>query len=81
MPQKALVLINIEIGSEEEVLARLREIPNVKETYLVYGVYDIVAVIEAQTQDELREIVVKYVRRIPKIRSTTTMMVIEEFKK
>ncbi|MEM0044374.1 MAG: Lrp/AsnC ligand binding domain-containing protein [Sulfolobales archaeon] len=81
MPQKALVLINIEIGSEEEVLSKLREIPNVKETYLVYGVYDIVAVIEAQTQDELREIVVKHVRRIPKIRSTTTMMVIEEFKK
>ncbi|MEM3662354.1 MAG: Lrp/AsnC ligand binding domain-containing protein [Sulfolobales archaeon] len=81
MPQKALVLINIEIGSEEEVLSKLREIPNIKETYLVYGVYDIVAVIEAQTQDELREIVVKHVRRIPKIRSTTTMMVIEEFKK
>lgn len=81
MAQKAIVLINIEIGSEEEVLNQLNKIPNVKETYLVYGVYDIVAVIEAQTQDELREIVVKHVRRLPKVRSTTTMMVIEERKK
>ncbi|MCI4457009.1 MAG: Lrp/AsnC ligand binding domain-containing protein [Desulfurococcaceae archaeon] len=81
MGQKAIVLINIEIGSEEEVLSQLAKIPNVKETYLVYGVYDIVAVIEANTQDELREIVVKNVRRIPKVRSTTTMMVIEEHKK
>lgn len=81
MAQKAIVLINIEIGSEEEVLKQLNNIPNVKETYLVYGVYDIVAVIEANTQDELREIVVKHVRRIPKVRSTTTMMVIEERRK
>ncbi|MGC9148915.1 MAG: Lrp/AsnC family transcriptional regulator [Sulfolobales archaeon] len=81
MVQKAIVLINIEIGSEEEIMSQLAKIPNVKETYLVYGVYDLVAVVEAQTQDELRELVVKHIRRLPKVRSTTTMMVIEEHKK
>ncbi len=81
MAQKAIVLINIEIGSEEEIMSQLAKIPNVKETYLVYGVYDVVAVVEAQTQDELRELVVKHIRRLPKVRSTTTMMVIEEHKK
>ncbi|MGC9010318.1 MAG: Lrp/AsnC family transcriptional regulator [Sulfolobales archaeon] len=81
MVQKAIVLINIEIGSEEEIMSQLAKIPNVKETYLVYGVYDVVAVVEAQTQDELRELVVKHIRRLPKVRSTTTMMVIEEHKK
>ncbi len=39
----AFVLINAEIGSEDEVLKQLKSLPNVKESYVVYGVYDIVA--------------------------------------
>ncbi len=45
MPQ-AFVLINSEIGAEEEVLNALKNMENVKEAYIVYGVYDIVARVE-----------------------------------
>ena len=45
MPQ-AFVLINSEIGAEEEVLKVLKSIGNVREAYIVYGVYDIVARVE-----------------------------------
>ncbi len=51
------VLINTEIGSEKEVLDELKKIDAVKESYMVYGVYDIVAKIAADTMDELKEIV------------------------
>ena len=36
----AFVLINTEIGSEEEVATELRKLENVREAYVVYGVYD-----------------------------------------
>ncbi|MEA2089259.1 MAG: Lrp/AsnC ligand binding domain-containing protein [Thermoproteota archaeon] len=76
----AFVLINTEIGSEEDVLAELKKVGGVKEAYLVYGVYDIVATIEAETMDKLKEIVTWNVRRLDKVRSTLTMIVVEEAK-
>jgi len=50
-------LINTEIGCEEEILKELKKIPNVKEAYAVYGVYDIVARVEGNTMDELKEVI------------------------
>ncbi|MEM3807420.1 MAG: Lrp/AsnC ligand binding domain-containing protein, partial [Nitrososphaerota archaeon] len=48
----AFVLINTEIGAEEEVVKQIKKLPAVKEAYLVYGVYDIVAKVEAETMDK-----------------------------
>lgn len=76
----AFVLINTEIGSESEVLGSLRKIDAVEEAYMVYGVYDVVAKIRADTMDKLKEIVTWHVRRLDKVRSTLTMIVIEETK-
>ena len=73
----AFVMINTEIGSEKEVLDEIRKIDAVKESYMVYGVYDIVAKVSADTMDKLKEIVTWNVRRLDKIRSTLTMIVIE----
>jgi DNA-binding Lrp family transcriptional regulator len=73
----AFVLINAEIGSEDEVVAELRKIGNVKESYAVYGVYDIVAKVEAESMDKLKEIVTWKIRRLDKVRSTLTMIVVE----
>ncbi len=73
----AFVLINAEIGSEDEVLKELRKMPNVKESYSVYGVYDVVAKVEAETMDKLKEVVTWKVRRLNKVRSTLTMIVVE----
>jgi DNA-binding Lrp family transcriptional regulator len=73
----AFVLINAEIGSEDEVVTELRKISNVKESYVVYGVYDIVAKVEAESMDKLKEIVTWKIRRLDKVRSTLTMIVVE----
>jgi DNA-binding Lrp family transcriptional regulator len=73
----AFVLINAEIGSEDEVLGELRKLSNVKESYVVYGVYDIVAKVEADSMDKLKEIVTWKIRRLDKVRSTLTMIVVE----
>ena len=73
----AFVLINAEIGSEDEVLKELRGMDHIKEAYVVYGVYDIVAKVESETMDKLKEIVTWKVRRLDKVRSTLTMIVVE----
>jgi len=74
----AYVLINTEIGSESEVLDAIKKIKNVIEAHAVYGVYDIVAKIEAETMDKLKETVTWKVRRLNKVRSTLTMITIEQ---
>ena len=73
----AFVLINAELGCEKEILDELKKIDAVKESYMVYGVYDIVAKVSADTMDKLKEIVTWTVRRLDKVRSTFTMIVIE----
>ena len=73
----AFVLINAEIGSEEEVLKELNKVEGVVEAFVVYGVYDVVAKIRADTMDKLKDIVTWHVRRLNNVRSTLTMIVVE----
>jgi DNA-binding Lrp family transcriptional regulator len=71
------VLINVEPGSEEEVLKEVRKVPNVKECHRIYGVYDMIAKVEADSMDGLKEIITWKIRRLPGVRSTVTTIVIE----
>jgi DNA-binding Lrp family transcriptional regulator len=73
----AFVLVNAEVGSEDQVVKELRKIASVKESYAVYGVYDVVAKVEAESMDKLKEIITWKIRRLDKVRSTLTMLVIE----
>jgi DNA-binding Lrp family transcriptional regulator len=74
----AFILVNVEAGADKEVLESIRKIPEVKQAYMVYGVYDIVAILEADTLEKLRECVTKKIRQLDKVRSTMTMIVIEQ---
>ena len=76
----AYVLITTETGAVESVRAALKKIDNVKETYIVYGVYDIVAKVEAETMAKLKEIVTWNLRSLDKVRSTLTMIVVDNKK-
>lgn len=71
----AFVLINVETGADIDVLQALKNINYVKEAYQVYGVYDIIARVEAETMDKLKDIVTYQIRRLDKVRSSLTMIV------
>jgi DNA-binding Lrp family transcriptional regulator len=75
---KAFVLINVESGSEEEVLEQIKKIGGVEEAYFSYGVYDIIAKVKAETMVKLRETVTQKMRTISKVRSTLTLIMMEE---
>jgi len=49
------VLINVEPGSEEEGLKEVRKVPNVKDCHRIYGLYDMIAKVEADSMDGLKE--------------------------
>ena len=73
----AYVLINYEIGAEQNILNKLKTVPGVIEASEVNGVYDIVAKIASDTLDSLKEIITREIRTIDTIRSTMTLIVIE----
>ncbi|AIF83259.1 transcriptional regulator, AsnC family [Candidatus Nitrososphaera evergladensis SR1] len=73
----AYVLINCDLGSEEDIIRDLKKLPEAVEVSGVYGVYDIIAKIRSDTMDKLRETITWHVRKIDKVRSTLTMIVIE----
>ncbi len=74
----AFVLINAEIGAEDEVINALNKITNVVEAHVVYGAYDIVAKVSAESMNRLKEIITWKIRRLDKVRTTLTMIVMEE---
>ncbi len=74
----AFVLINTETGAEDHVLRQLKTISEVKEAYVSYGVYDLVVKVRADTMEALKEIVSFKIRRLEKVRSTLTLMAVEE---
>jgi DNA-binding Lrp family transcriptional regulator len=75
---KAFVLINADLGAEEELVSELKKITNVTEVYVVYGVYDLIAKVEADTMEKVKETITWHIRRLEKVRSTLTMIVVEE---
>ena len=68
----AFVLINTSPSTMEDIQQKIRKTEGVKEAYMVYGVYDIVAEIEAKTVPKIKEIVIE-IRKINGIKSTLTL--------
>jgi len=73
----AFVLINTDLGEGEGVEKALKEIPEVQNVYGVYGVYDYVVRLEADTMQELKEVITTKIRRLSHVRSTLTMIVVD----
>ena len=75
---RAFVLINVESGSEDEVLKELKKIEGVEEAYFSYGVYELITKIKADTMEKLKEMVTRQIRSLSKVRSTLTLIMMEE---
>ena len=74
---KAYVLINCELGSEENVRSQIKTIDGVIEVHGTFGAYDILVKIESDRVETLREVITWKIRKIEHIRSTLTLMGIE----
>ena len=75
---QAYVVIHSDQGREDLVLRDLNKIPEVKEGDVVYGNYDVIGKVEAQTHNELEKIITKKIRNLNFVRTTMTLNVVPE---
>ena len=73
----AYVLINCELGAEEEIVKVLKDIKGIKEINGTFGAYDILVKVELDNIEMVREIIIWKIRKLQKIRSTLTLIEIE----
>ncbi len=73
----AYVIINSDLGYEEQIIEELKHLSDVKEVHGTFGAYDILAKVESDAVEKLRETIMGKIRKIDKVRSTLTLMVIE----
>ena len=79
----AFVLINSELSHDEEIIGKIKEILDVDSDLKyqiqgVYGIYDIVLQVSSDDGPKLRKILTNEIRKIDMVKSTLTMMIIEE---
>ena len=71
----AFLLINSEFLLTEEVMNKLKEIPEIVDIYIVQGLYDIIAKVKLNTEEELKELVSERIRKVDKITGTVTVVI------
>ena len=79
----AFVLANTELSSDMEIIGKMKDILVTEkdveyEIQGVFGIYVIVLKISSNSGEKLRAIITNKIRKIDKVQSTLTMMVIEE---
>lgn len=74
----AYLLLNTEIGAESEVVRALKRVEGVETAFYLWGVYDVIASVKADTMDKLSFIINREIDKISKIHSKLTMIVSEQ---
>jgi len=69
-----LVLLRLEAGKEQSVLAKIKDIKGVKKVQAVFGRWDLVATVEAQDLNALTSLVIKNIRAIEGVSATETLI-------
>jgi DNA-binding Lrp family transcriptional regulator len=73
----AFLLINCDFPFTEDVIGELEKVPEIIEVYKLHGMYDIIARVKSNSEEELNEVVKVRVRKIDKVKSTLTMIIVE----
>ncbi|MCL0057922.1 Lrp/AsnC ligand binding domain-containing protein [Dehalococcoidales bacterium] len=76
MPAKAFVLIETAVGRTKEVATALRQLDGVKSVDPVTGPYDVIAIIEAESLNDIGELVTGKIHPTPGISRTVTCLAI-----
>ncbi len=75
---KAYVLINTDVGKEDEILQKIRSFDGIEDAHIVYGTYDMIVKVKAQTQGELKQTILKQFRTLDHMRGTITLIAVDD---
>ena len=73
---QAYVVIHCDKGNEFSVLKDLCHIPEIRDADVVFGLYDVICKIESLDEESLQNIILKKIRRLPKIKSCMTLNIL-----
>jgi len=74
----AFVLMNVNVGSEKQVITDAKAMGCVKKAWLCFGVYDLILKIETPSMKELKELVTSEYRSIKNVKSVLILILTEE---
>ena len=74
--EKAIVLVNLSPGSEEQSMSALRNTAGIKSVYQLYGLYDLLVMVEGADDQAVKSIIADSLRSRPGVVSTITMKVL-----
>ena len=74
----AYVLISCDLGFDVEIIDEIKQLEDVKEVHGVFGVYDILVKLESANVEILRDAIIWKIRKLNRVRSTLTLMVIKD---
>ena len=75
--ERAVVLVNLSPGAEEKSITSLRGAPGIKEVYQVYGLYDLLVVVEGKDDQEVKSAISDRIRANEGVVATITMKVVK----
>ncbi|HEY6283362.1 MAG TPA: Lrp/AsnC family transcriptional regulator [Nitrososphaerales archaeon] len=74
--EKAIVLVNLSPGSEEESISSLKGMAGITSVYQLYGLYDLLVMVEGADDQAVKSIIAENLRSKPGVVSTITMKII-----
>jgi DNA-binding Lrp family transcriptional regulator len=74
--ERAIVLVNLSPGSEEQSLNALRGMPGISSVYQLYGLYDLLVMVEGADDQAVKSIIADKLRSKPGVVSTITMKIL-----
>ncbi|MBS7620749.1 Lrp/AsnC family transcriptional regulator [Candidatus Bathyarchaeota archaeon] len=77
----AYILGRVEKGSEMDVLNSLKKSEYIKKGSLIYGPYDFCIEAQFETIEELDAFIFNFIRKIPGVKDTCTLIVARAFSK
>ena len=70
---EAYILINCDLGKEQQIVTSLQRLQNVREVQATHGVYDIIAKIETKTERELGDTIQLKILGLESVNSVLTL--------
>ena len=74
--ERAIVLVNLSPGTEEQNLQALRGMAGITSVYQLYGLYDLLVMVEGPDDQAVKSIIADNLRSKPGVVSTITMKIL-----